>query len=115
LFYFDNIDAGTIMASIRDQLLDAAPRNRQLLDILSQTDHAPSALEQQTRYVQDLNKQLEDVKKRIDQLGHERWKEGKDHKKYRDSVMKRWAYKVSGNKDKFASRAEKEEKEYFDV
>lgn len=103
------------MASIRGQLQNAAPRNQQLLDILSQTDNAPLALEQQKRYILDLDGQLQDVKKRIALLGHEKWKEHKDHEKYRDSVMKRWAYKVTGNKEKFAARAEKEEREYFDV
>ncbi|KAI1133557.1 hypothetical protein F5Y10DRAFT_228047 [Nemania abortiva] len=103
------------MASITGQLQSAAPRNEQLLDILSQTDNAPSALEQQKRYVFDLDSQLQDVKKRIATLERERAKEHKDHEKYRDSVMKRWAYKVTGNKEKFAAKAEKEEQEYFDV
>ncbi|KAI0109686.1 hypothetical protein GGR51DRAFT_558378 [Nemania sp. FL0031] len=103
------------MASITDRLQSAAPRNEQLLDILSQTDNAPSALEQQRRYIQDLDNQLEDVKKRIAALERDRSKEHKDHEKYRDSVMKRWAYKVTGNKEKFAAKAEKEEREYFDV
>ncbi|KAI3331939.1 hypothetical protein HD806DRAFT_478836 [Xylariaceae sp. AK1471] len=103
------------MASITDQLQSAAPRNKELLEILSQTDHAPLALRQQNLYIQDLDVQLRDVKKQIDLLGHERWKEQKGHEKYRDSVMKRWAYKVSGNKEKFAAKAEKEEKEYFEV
>ncbi|KAK8138532.1 hypothetical protein PG984_001912 [Apiospora sp. TS-2023a] len=42
-------------------------------------------------------------------------RELKEHKSYRDSVMKRFAYKVSGNKDKFEERAAKEERDYFDA
>lgn len=103
------------MASITEKLQRAAPRNKKLLQILSETDHAPSALEQQKRYIQDLDVQIKDVKKRVSHLGQERSKEQKDHEKYRDSVMKRWAYKVSGNKEKFAAKAEKEEQEYFEV
>ncbi|KAJ8127011.1 hypothetical protein O1611_g6627 [Lasiodiplodia mahajangana] len=103
------------MASITAQLQNAAPRNQQLLDILSETDNAPSALDQQKRYILDLDNQLQDVKKRIATLERDRSKEHKDHEKYRDSVMKRWAYKVTGNKEKFAAKAEKEEREYFDV
>lgn len=103
------------MASIKDQLQNAAPRNEQLLDILSQTDNAPSAFKQQKLYIQDLDSQLRDVKKRIDLLKHEMQKERKDHVKYRDSVTKRWAYKVTSNQEKFAAKAEKEEREYFDV
>ncbi|KAI8629397.1 hypothetical protein F5Y19DRAFT_80507 [Xylariaceae sp. FL1651] len=103
------------MASITDQLQSAAPRNKQLLEVLSQTDHAPPALEQQKRYVQDLDQQLSDVQKRKQSLELARRKELNDHEKYRDSIMKRWAYKVSGNKEKFAAKAEKEEKEYFEA
>jgi hypothetical protein len=103
------------MASTTDQIQSAAPRNRELLEILSQTDHAASALEQHKRYIQDLDTQLRDVKKQLNQLGQERWKEQKDHKKYHDSIMRRWAYKVGGKKEKFAAKAEKEEKEYFEV
>ncbi|GAP84959.1 hypothetical protein SAMD00023353_0802850 [Rosellinia necatrix] len=103
------------MASITDQLRSAASRNEELLRILSDTDNAPSALEQQKRYIRDLSSQIDDVTKRLEGLKREKSKEQKDHEKYRDSVMKRWAYKVTGKQDKFAAKAEKEEKEYFDV
>lgn len=103
------------MASITEQLQSAAPHNERLLDILSQTDNAPLALEQQKRYIADLDGQLRDVSKQILKLKNEKEKERKDHEKYRDSVMKRWAYKVTGNQEKFTAKAEKEEKEYFDV
>ncbi|KAI1180627.1 hypothetical protein F4777DRAFT_573858 [Nemania sp. FL0916] len=103
------------MAAITERLQSAAPRNDELLDILSQTDNAPSALVQQKRYIQDLDGQLRDTRKRIGGLELEKTKELKEHEVYRDSVMRRWAYKVTGNKEKFATKAEKEEKEYFDV
>lgn len=103
------------MALITEKLQSAAPHNERLLDILTQTDNAPLALEQQKRYITDLDGQLRDVSKQISTLKNEKEKEQKDHEKYRDSVMKRWAYKVTGNQEKFAAKAEKEEKEYFDV
>ncbi|KAK0728790.1 hypothetical protein B0T26DRAFT_768680 [Lasiosphaeria miniovina] len=37
-----------------------------------------------------------------------RRKEFKEHAKYRDSLVKRLAYKATSNKDKFAARAQKE-------
>lgn len=40
-------------------------------------------------------------------------KEQKEHESYRDSTMKRIAFRVSGQKEKFASKQEKEEKEYL--
>jgi hypothetical protein len=103
------------MTTILDQINNAAPRNRELLQILSDTDHAPPALEQQKRYIDDLNTQLSQVQSRLKALETTRDKELKDHEKYRDSVMKRFAYKATGQKDKFAAKAEKEEKEYFEV
>ncbi|KAI0378092.1 hypothetical protein F5Y04DRAFT_262896 [Hypomontagnella monticulosa] len=103
------------MTSIATKIKEAAPRNDQLLSILSETDHAPPALEQQKRYIADLNNELSTIQKRIISLDKQRAKEFKEHKKYRDSVMKRFAYRVSGKTDKFAARAEKEEQEYFAV
>ncbi|KAI1415864.1 hypothetical protein F5Y13DRAFT_139238 [Hypoxylon sp. FL1857] len=103
------------MASITNKIKEAAPRNRELLAILYETDHAPPALEQQKRFIDDLNNELSTVQKRIAVLDRQRVQEFKEHKKYRDSVMKRFAYRVSGKTDKFEAKAEKEEKEYFAV
>ncbi|KAI0391372.1 hypothetical protein F5Y17DRAFT_15711 [Xylariaceae sp. FL0594] len=101
--------------AITDQLRSAGPRNKSLLDILVETDHAALALDQQKRYLKDLETQHREAKRNVSLLGHERWKEGKEHAKYRDSVMKRWAYKISGKEDKFAAKAAKEEREYYEV
>ncbi|KAI1335586.1 hypothetical protein F5Y15DRAFT_241166 [Xylariaceae sp. FL0016] len=103
------------MASITARIQDEAGRNTELLGILAATDFAGPALEQQNQYVADLDRELRDVNKRIRVLDEEREKELKDHEKYRDSVMKRFAYRVSGKSDKFVAKAEKEEREYFDV
>ncbi|KAI1452624.1 hypothetical protein F4805DRAFT_22297 [Annulohypoxylon moriforme] len=101
--------------SITNAIKEASPRHRDLLAILSETDHAPPALEQQKRYIDDLNNELSAIQKRIVVLDGQRAKEFKEHKKYRDSVMKRFAYRVSGKTDKFQARANKEEQEYFAV
>ncbi|KAI5927577.1 hypothetical protein F4810DRAFT_271061 [Camillea tinctor] len=103
------------MAFITNQIQEAGSRNNQLLGILSETDYAIPALEQQNRYVKDLNNEIVELQKRIDTLDKERIKELKEHEKYRDSVMKRFAYRVSGKTEKFAAKAEKEEREYFEV
>jgi hypothetical protein len=70
---------------------------------------------QQRRFIADLEAQLDQSSKRIKELDRKRAKELKDHEKYRDSVMRRFAYKAAGKKDKFESKAQKEETEYFDV
>ncbi|OTB06739.1 hypothetical protein M426DRAFT_107104 [Hypoxylon sp. CI-4A] len=103
------------MTSITDNIREAAPRNSELLAIVSETDHAPAALEEHKRYIADLNNELSNLQKRIATLDKQREKEFKEHKKYRDSVMKRFAYRVGGKTGKFEARAEKEEKEYFAV
>jgi hypothetical protein len=102
-------------STIESKIRDAAGRNRELLNILAQTDHAAPALEQQQRYIADLQNELASVQKRLNELERVRQKELKEHESYRDSVMKRFAFKVSGKKEKFEERAAKEEREYFDV
>ncbi|KAF3061746.1 hypothetical protein GL218_03304 [Daldinia childiae] len=103
------------MTSITNKIRESVPRNIELLGILSDTDHAQPALEQQKRYVDDLNNELSATQKRITVLDKQRAKEFKEHKRYRDSVMKRFAYRVSGKTERFEAKAEKEEKEYFAV
>jgi hypothetical protein len=103
------------MSSITTQIQAAAPRNRELLTILSETDHASPALEQQRRYLADLETELKSTQQQIRVLDRKREKELKEHVQYRDSVMKRLAYKVGRKTDKFEARAAKEEREYFDV
>ncbi|RYP65723.1 hypothetical protein DL771_008168 [Monosporascus sp. 5C6A] len=101
------------MASIANKIQEAAPRNQDLLAILQQTDHAKPALEHQKQYIADLTNDLSEAQKRVDELGRQREKELKDHEKYRDSVMKRFAYKVARKTDKFEAKASKEEQEYL--
>lgn len=101
------------MASITNKIHDAASRNQELLAILQQTDHAKPALEHQKQYIADLTKDLSEAQNRVSALERQREKELKDHEKYRDSVMKRFAYKVARKTDKFEAKASKEEQEYL--
>lgn len=101
--------------SIQDKIQDAAARNASLQHTLHETDSAIPDLESQQRYVADLERQVADAAGRLEQLGGRRERERKEHESYRDSVMKRFAYKVGGRKEKFEARAAKEEREYFDV
>ncbi|KAJ9663653.1 hypothetical protein H2198_000665 [Neophaeococcomyces mojaviensis] len=103
------------MDGIQSKIEAAAPRNRELLQILSETDYARPALEQQKRYIVDVENEIKQVDQKIKTLEEQRKKELKDHEKYRDSVMKRFAYKVGRKEAKFKEKASKEEREYFDV
>jgi len=103
------------MDSIETRVKNAAARQRHLLDVLVETDSAPPALNQQKRYVADLENEMVQMSSRIKTLEIKRKKELKDHERYQNSVMKRFAYKVTGKGEKFVAKAEKEEKEYFDA
>ncbi|KAK6842039.1 hypothetical protein PG987_002899 [Apiospora arundinis] len=103
------------MTSTTKHIQTNAERNRVLLSILSETDHALPTLQQHESYLSDLERQRKDAAQWVKEVDKMRKKELKEHIKYRDSVMKRFAYKVSGNKDKFEEKAAKEEREYFDV
>jgi hypothetical protein len=103
------------MSSVEDRIRNATARNKELLRILAETDHAVPALDQQQRYIADLQNEVTSAQKHLTALETKRKKELKDHEGYRDSVMKRFAFKVSGKKEKFEQRAAKEEREYFEV
>lgn len=101
------------MSPITDKINLAANRNKELLTTLSKTDHARPELEQQELYIADLVTEIALSRQHVDQLDKKRQKELKEHASYRDSVMKRFAYKVVGKKERFEEKANKEEKEYF--
>ena len=103
------------MSEIETQIRDAASRNSELLARLARTDYAAPALKQQIAFIRELETEQQRNTKKIQQLSKSREKEGKEHHKYADSVVKRFAYKATGKKEKFSQRAEKEEREYFDA
>ncbi len=103
------------MASTTKAIQNAGPRNKELLAILEETDRAPPTLDHQKQYIADLDGDLSELQRRMGSLERKREKELKDHEKYRNSVMKRFAYKVARKQDKFEAKASKEEQEYLQV
>lgn len=103
------------MSSIQVKIQEAAEQNASLLQGLHETDAAPSQLRQQNAYIRDLDSQIANTTKRVTDLKRKTEAELKDHEKYRDSTIRRFAHKASGRKEKFAEKAAKEEKEYFDA
>ncbi|CAG9947627.1 unnamed protein product [Clonostachys rosea f. rosea IK726] len=103
------------MSSIEQQIRDASARNAELLRTLAETDYAQPSLKEQIILIDDLQKQIEKNSKNLQFYDSQRKAELKDHEKYRDSHFRRFLYKATGNKDKFAEKASKEEKEYYDV
>lgn len=103
------------MASIEQQIQDAAARNAELREGLHETDSAPSQLYQQIQYLNDLTAQLKKTENHVLGLKKTTEAELKDHKKYSESTFRRFAHKASGRKDRFEEKAAKEEREYFDA
>lgn len=97
------------------KIQEASARNTELLHTLHETESAVPDLDAQRRYVDDLEQQFAQATKKLRELGDKRKRELKEHESYRDSVMKRFAYKIGGKTEKFEARAAKEEREYFDA
>lgn len=105
------------MSNFSEQLSQAASKNHELLDILQQTDYAPPAYEQNNAYISDLQQQTAKTERDLKKYHSVTEAERKDHLKYKESVVKRYAYKLGGSrgKDKFASKSEKEEREFLEA
>lgn len=103
------------MSEFTQALSDAAERNRELLAILAETDHAATALQHNGSHISNLNSQIYKTDKELRRLHAVTEDERKDHVKYRDSTFKRYAHKLGGRKGeaKFASKSEKEEREFM--
>lgn len=105
------------MSQLSEQLGQAASRNHELLGILQETDYAPPAYEQNNAYIADLQQQMAKTNQDLTRYHRVTEAERKDHLKYKESVVKRYAYKLGGSrgKEKFASKSEKEEREFLEA
>jgi hypothetical protein len=101
--------------STHDKITAAATKNEQILKALAETDYASSALQQLSTYLADLQSQLSQTDDSIKKLTAKRTSELKDHAKYQNSTVRRFAYRLSGKKEEFEAKAEKEEREYFEA
>jgi len=96
------------MPDFRTTLAQAASKNGELLSTLAQTDHAAPGLKQSLAYISDLETQLAALDKELKKLHEVTEDERKDHLKYRDSTVKRFAHKLGGKKgkEKFVTKQE---------
>jgi hypothetical protein len=101
--------------TIQERLAAAASQNRQLLKTISETSYATSEYQQTNKFIGDLKKQISIEEKKLKDVNRAVDIEYAQHKKYRDSHVKRLAYKIGGKKDKFEADATKEEKEWLDA
>ncbi|PPJ58635.1 hypothetical protein CBER1_03512 [Cercospora berteroae] len=105
------------MSQLASTLREAGDKNNELLAELRQTDYAPSSLKQNAAFIEDLNTQIASTDKELRKLHNITEDERKDHVRYRDSNFKRYMHKMGGSKgkDKFSSKAEKEEREFLEA
>jgi uncharacterized coiled-coil protein SlyX len=108
-------DFNFTMPSVQEKILSAIPENTRLLKSLEETDYAVSAIQQSSAYIEELSKELSREQENLRKCSKTVASEYADHKKYRDSHMKRLAYKLGGKKEKFAEEASKEEKEWLEA
>ena len=100
--------------SASQSIISNAQYHAGLLKSLDELAYAPSALTQQSSYIKDLQQRVKNHKENIDKLARVTKKERKEHESFRDSKARKLAAKVTGKKDKFAARQEKEEKYAID-
>jgi len=105
------------MQSLGQKLSDAAQHNHELLTTLSQTDYALMSHKQNGEYIKDLKGRIDENNKKLKSLHSITEDERKDHVKYRDSTVKRFLYKLGGQKGetKFSAKADKEEREFLEA
>ncbi|KAF2461329.1 hypothetical protein BDY21DRAFT_278709 [Lineolata rhizophorae] len=103
--------------SVEDKVTEAAPQNAHYLTTLAATDHAPPALQQTLHYLNDLHKNISATQREIKDAEMKTQLHLKDHEKYRDSTVRRFAHRLGGSKSKerFAEKADKEEREYYEA
>jgi hypothetical protein len=101
--------------TIRERLESAASQNELLLQTISETTYATSEYQQTNKFINDLKKEIALDEKKLKEVNHAVDIEYAQHKKYRDSHVKRLAYKIGGKKDRFEADATKEEKEWLDA
>ena len=101
--------------SVQDHILFSANQNNELLSVLARTDYAASAIEQNSIYMHSLQKEIEGLENNIQDLQVRVAGAKFDYEEYRNSTIRRLAYKIGGRKEKFNKSLEKEEKEYLEA
>ncbi|KAI1430111.1 hypothetical protein F5Y12DRAFT_709121 [Xylaria sp. FL1777] len=98
-----------------DALRNTARRSGPLLNILSQTECAPSGLEVMKRHIRDLDSELQHTQNSIRALRNDQRREYMKYERHHASVIERWIYKVTGNEAKFAAKVKREGDRYAQI
>ncbi|KAK7988264.1 DNA polymerase iota [Apiospora arundinis] len=104
-----------MMASINQAIRDTAAHTSELWIKIAQTDYAPSALEQQKCRLVELNEALDKLNAQIESLDKDRGTALISHQRYRDSVVRRLAYRAAWQRDRYRAKAALVTEEYYEV
>jgi Skp family chaperone for outer membrane proteins len=96
--------------SLAQHVLSAGPHHARLLASIAETDYALPALQQQSNYIEDLRSELARCEKQIATLEQKTKKERAEHEDMRDSTVRKFAHKITGQGGKFKAKASKEER-----
>jgi hypothetical protein len=91
-------------------ILENATYHSRLLSSIAEFDYVPSALAQQTNYLKEIEAQHNRSEAKLKKLSETTKKERKEHEDLRDSTARRLAHKLTGRKEKFKERENKEER-----
>lgn len=106
----DNENSNAVL-KMRDML----PRIDELDSILVETEDAETICLKHSEYIDETEQRLSRLRQDIAKAEKERETEFEEHKSYRDSHLKKFAYKISGQSEEFIQRQNKEEKDYHEV
>ncbi len=99
----------------RERLESAASQNVLILQTISETTYATSEYQKTNKFINDLRREVALEERNLSKVNSAVDIEYAQHKKYRESHVKRLAYKIGGKKDQFEADATKEEKEWLDA
>ncbi|KAK6355178.1 hypothetical protein TWF696_004296 [Orbilia brochopaga] len=100
---------------VPQKVLDAADKHNDLFTRLLKIQHAPTTLEYEERYIQDLKKQIASREPELQQLRISNPTEGKRCEKVRTSIVSRFAHKFARRSKDFEFNLETKEREYLKV
>ena len=104
--------ACSTVSSVKAKIASAASRNSELLVTLESTSEAPAALGHISTHISILQNEVSKQDQALQEIMERVALKFKQHKKYRDSVTKRFTYRLTNMKAKFDDKAMKEEQEY---
>jgi hypothetical protein len=105
----------TTPEAVRNAVFAAASKNSELLNKLAKTAEGPGLYQAQLVHCERLEESLAEQDSLLDSLSSQAELKYKTHKRFRDSVARKWYYRATRMMAKFEARSMKEEREYFEI